>query len=77
MSIEPAGDAAAQGPWPASDLVSVSGPSEQIAILQLAARWAERYADPNDDLHVMLRRFRLAYRFLDAVSDGMEPPEDE
>jgi hypothetical protein len=55
-------------------LISLSGPSEEVARLQLAARWAERYASPQDDLRAMLDRFRQAYAYLEAVTHDLEPP---
>ena len=59
------------------DLIGLTSPSETVAIYQLAARWAERYAQPHDDLRAMLERFRQAYEYLDAVSHGLEPTEQE
>lgn len=64
------------GGRPESDLIGLTSPSETVAIYQLAARWAERYADPHDDLRAMLERFRQAYIYLDSVSHGMDPPHE-
>jgi hypothetical protein len=58
------------------DLIGLTSPSETVAIYQLAARWAERYAESHDDLRGMLERFRQAYEYLDAVSHGLEPPSE-
>lgn len=58
------------------DRIGVSGMDESIVRLQLAARWAEQFAPENgDSLAAMLRRFRAAYDYLDAVMHGMEPQE--
>ena len=58
------------------DLIGLTSPSETVAIYQLAARWAERYAQPQDDLRAMLERFRQAYEYLDAVSHGLDPAHE-
>jgi hypothetical protein len=63
------------GPRPEPDIIGLTSPSETVAIYQLAARWAERYADPDDNLQAMLERFREAYTYLDSVSHGLEPAE--
>ena len=60
-----------------SDRIGVTAPIETVAVYQLAARWAERYADSGpDNLPAMLERFRRAYVFLDAVTHGLEPPSE-
>jgi hypothetical protein len=64
------------GQRPEIDLIGLTSPSETVAIYQLAARWAERYTGPHDDLRAMLQRFRQAYNYLDAVSHGLEPPRE-
>lgn len=57
--------------------INVGAPDESVATLQLAARWAERYAPRNgDSLAATLRRFRQAYEYLHAVTHGIEPPSD-
>jgi hypothetical protein len=59
-------------------LIAVASGDESVAKLQLAARWAERYAPRNaDSMSAALRRFRQAYDYLDAVTHGIEPPSDE
>ena len=75
MAVKPEAHTEMPGPWPRTDLISLSGPSETLAIYQLAARWAERYAEAGDDLATMLARFRKAYNYLDAVIHGLEPPD--
>ncbi len=74
MAVEPEMNAEGPGQILGSNLIGLTGPSETIAVYQLAARWAERYADPQDDLRAMLERFHQAYVYLDAVTHGMEPP---
>lgn len=54
--------------------IVVGSPNETVAIYQLAARWAERYARPGEDLEALLQRFRRAYEYLDAVVNDLEPP---
>ena len=61
---------------PYSEQVALTGPSENITVYQLAARWAERYAGESDDLRAMLDRFRSAYVYLDALTHGLEPPSE-
>lgn len=59
-------------------LIAVSAGDESVAKLQLAARWAERFGSRNEDSMLsMLKRFRLAYEYLDAITHGIEPPGEE
>ena len=76
MAVEPPTSPETPSPWPGSDLITLSAPTEDMASCQLAARWAERFAGPDDDLHAMLERFRQAYVYLDAVTHGLEPPPE-
>src|ERR1051326_2168712 len=55
--------------------IGVGGGDDSVSRIQLAARWAEAYAKPGDSLGGMLRRFRAAYDYLDAVIHGVEPPD--
>jgi hypothetical protein len=57
------------------DRIGVGGGDDSVSRIQLAARWAEAYAVDGDSLGGMLRRFRTAYDYLDAVIHGVEPPE--
>ena len=57
------------------DRIGVGGGDDSVSRIQLAARWAETYATDGDSLGSMLRRFRVAYEYLDAVIHGVEPPE--
>ena len=56
-------------------VIDVRGPDERTAQLQLAARWAERYALPVGDTERAAReRFRITHDYVDAVIHGIEPP---
>jgi hypothetical protein len=55
--------------------ISIGGGDDSVTRIQLAARWAESYAPEVDSLGNVLRRFRAAYDYLDAVIHGVEPPE--
>jgi hypothetical protein len=62
-------------PSPAgSEIINLTSSSEAVAVYQLAARWAERFADPEGGLEQQLELFRRAYLYLDAVTRGLEPP---
>ena len=78
MSLDPEeGETAIPVQPVAPDRIGVNSSSETVAVYQLAARWSERYAKPQDDLHAMLERFRQAYVYLDAVTHGLEPPAEQ
>ena len=62
-------------PRRAEQRIGVGGGDDSVSRIQLAARWAEAYATEGDSLGGMLRRFRAAYDYLDAVIHGVEPPE--
>lgn len=70
MALPP--DSASQ---PINDLIGVQSGDEAVAKLQLAARWAERFAAPNEDLSDVLKRFQYAYRYVDSVTNGVAPGE--
>jgi hypothetical protein len=55
--------------------ISVGGGDDSVTRIQLAARWAESYGPPTDSLGNILRRFRAAFEYLDAVTHGVEPPD--
>jgi hypothetical protein len=57
------------------DRISVGGGDESVTRIQLAARWVEAYAPPGDSLAQILKRFRAAYEYLDAVTHSVEPPD--
>ena len=76
MAVEPDATPETPGQWPGSDLIGLTGPSETLGVYQLAARWAERFSRPEDDLRALLDRFRQAYAYLDAVAHGLEPPTE-
>jgi hypothetical protein len=55
--------------------IGVGGGDDSVVRIQLAARWAESYGPSTDSLGNILRRFRAAFEYLDAVTHGVEPPE--
>jgi hypothetical protein len=57
--------------------IGVGGGDESVTRIQLAARWAEAYSVGTDSLGGILKRFRAAYDYLDAVTHGVEPPDLE
>jgi hypothetical protein len=58
--------------------IGVGSNDDSIARIQLAARWAEAYPPVDDDsLASVLRRFRTAFEYLDAITHGVEPPDLE
>ena len=57
--------------------IGIGGGDDSVTRIQLAARWSESYAPPGDTLGGILKRFRAAYEYLDAVTHGVEPPDIE
>jgi hypothetical protein len=57
--------------------IGIGGGDDSVTRVQLAARWAESYAPETDSLGGALKRFRVAYEYLDAVIHGVEPPDLE
>jgi hypothetical protein len=55
--------------------IGIGGGDDSVTRIQLAARWAEAYTPEPDTLGNVLKRFRAAYDYLDAVIHGVEPPE--
>ena len=55
--------------------IGIGGGDDSVTRIQLAARWAEAYGPVTDSLGGILRRFRAAYEYLDAVTHGVEPPD--
>ena len=55
--------------------IGVGAADDTVAKIQLAARWAESYTPTDDSLAAVLKRFRGAFEYLDAVIHGVEPPE--
>jgi hypothetical protein len=55
--------------------IGIGGGDDSVSRIQLAARWAEAYGGQGDSLGNVLRRFRAAYEYLDAVIHGVEPAE--
>jgi hypothetical protein len=55
-------------------VIDIRGPDERSAQVQLAARWAERYAPPEGDTErAALERFRITHDYVDDVIHGIEP----
>jgi len=58
--------------------IGIGGGDDSVVRIQLAARWAESHAPHDSDSLVgLLKRFRVAYEYLDAVIHGVEPVEPE
>jgi len=58
--------------------IGIGGGDDAVTRIQLAARWAESFApEHGDTLVASLKRFRLAYDYLDSVIHGVEPNEPE
>ena len=54
--------------------ISVGSGDENVAKIQLAARWAEEFAPADgDSLDATLARFRRAYTYIDSVSKLVDP----
>ena len=57
--------------------IGIGGGDDSVIRMQLAARWAESYGPSRDSLGGILKRFRAAFEYLDAVTHGIEPPDME
>jgi hypothetical protein len=58
--------------------IGIGGGDDAVTRIQLAARWSEAFSPATDDSLVgILKRFRVAYEYLDAVIHGVEPIEPE
>src|SRR5947209_17304278 len=55
--------------------IGIGAGDDSVTRIQLAARWAESYGPAADSLGGVLRRFRAAFDYLDAVTHGVEPPD--
>lgn len=54
--------------------IGVGSGDENVAKLQLAARWAEQFGPASDDtLEAALARFKRAYHYVDSVTKLVEP----
>src|SRR6266581_4974863 len=60
---------------PRGDRIGIGGCDDSVSRIQLAARWAESYGPCTDSLGGILKRFRAAYEYLDAVIHGVEPSD--
>ena len=59
-----------------SDKIGVGSGDENVAKIQLAARWAEAYAPRSGDtLEDAVRRFKRVYHYVDSVTKLVEPDE--
>ena len=59
-------------------VIDIRGPDERSARVQLAARWAERYAPPEGDTERAAReRFRITHDYVDDVIHGINPQTPE
>jgi len=59
---------------PPPRVIGIRGPDEGSAQVQLAARWAERYAPTDGDNERAAReRFRITHDYVDDVIHGIEP----
>ena len=69
--VEETGEASRQ-----ADRIDVGSGDENVAKIQLAARWAEAYPPPSgDSLEEALRRFKRAYTYVDSVTKLVDPDE--
>ena len=60
----------------AHERIGVGSGDENVARIQLAARWAEAYAPPSgDSLEAALRRFNRAFNYIDAATHNVDPPD--
>jgi hypothetical protein len=56
--------------------IDIRNGNEDVAKIQLAARWAERFApSQGDSPEAELRRFVRAYDYIDSVTHGVRPEE--
>ena len=55
--------------------IGVGSGDENVAKIQLAARWAEQYAPDRDSLEAALQRFYRAYSYIDSVTHNVTPDE--
>jgi hypothetical protein len=59
-----------------SENIGVGSGDENVAKVQLAARWAEEYAPATgDSLEEALRRFKRVYNYVDSVTKLVDPDE--
>ena len=59
-----------------SERIGVGSGDENVAKVQLAARWAETYGPATgDSLEEALRRFKRVYTYVDSVTKLVEPDE--
>jgi hypothetical protein len=56
--------------------IGVGSGDENVAKIQLAARWAEQYGADGDSLDSALRRFKRAYLYIDSITKLVDPTDD-
>jgi hypothetical protein len=62
--------------WSSNERLGVGSGDENVAKIQLAARWTEAFAPhAGDSLEAALQRFYRAYAFIDSVTHGVAPEE--
>lgn len=64
-----------RGAGPDRQRIGVGGGDENVAKIQLAARWAEQYVEADDSLEAALARFKRAYMYIDSVTKLVDPAE--
>ena len=57
----------------ANERIGVGSGDEQVAKIQLAARWAEAFAPQQDTMEAALQRFYRAYAYVDSVTHSVTP----
>ena len=70
---EAADDAPSAGTSLIRERIGVGGGDENVAKIQLAARWAELTANGEDSLDGVLQRFKRAYFYIDSVTKLVDP----
>ena len=69
--VEETGQASGQ-----ADRIGVGSGDENVAKIQLAARWAEDFAPQSgDSMEEALRRFKRVYTYVDSVTKLVDPDE--
>jgi hypothetical protein len=56
--------------------IALDSTDEEVLLVQLAARWAERFAPPGETGSSAAWRFRTAFEYLGAVTHGVEPQNE-
>jgi hypothetical protein len=73
---EPAPGSQPVNRWSSNERIGVGSGDENVAKIQLAARWTEAFAPhAGDSLEAALQRFYRAYAYIDSVTHGVAPEE--